>query len=70
MHASEMPMGRGGLDNRDAWKVVDFRAVEDKIRELCDLFDVQEIAFDPALARNILNNLTDDGYPATENAAR
>lgn len=63
-------MGRGGLDNRDAWKVVDFRAVEDKIRELCDLFDVQEIAFDPALARNILNNLTDDGYPATENAAR
>lgn len=46
--------------------VVDFRAVEDKIRELCDTYDVQEIAFDPALARNILNNLTDDGFPAIE----
>ncbi|WOC15405.1 terminase large subunit [Pseudochrobactrum sp. MP213Fo] len=46
--------------------VVDFRAVEDRIRELCETYDVQQIAFDPALARNILNNLTDDGYPAIE----
>lgn len=46
--------------------VVDFRAVEDKIRELCDEFDVQEIAFDPHMARNILNNLLEDGYPAIE----
>ncbi|RRI02379.1 hypothetical protein EH240_13050 [Mesorhizobium tamadayense] len=46
--------------------VVDFRAVEDKIRELCDQFDVREIAFDPALARNTLNNLLEDGYPAVE----
>jgi phage terminase large subunit-like protein len=46
--------------------VVDFRAVEDKIRDLCDQFDVQEIAFDPHMARNILNNLLEDGYPAIE----
>ena len=46
--------------------VVDFRAVEDRIRELCETYDVREIAFDPALARSILNNLLDAGYPAIE----
>jgi phage terminase large subunit-like protein len=46
--------------------VVDFRAVEDTIRDLCDRFDVREIAFDPHLARNMLNNLAEDGLPAVE----
>ncbi len=46
--------------------VVDFRTVEDQIRELCERFDVREIAFDPHLARNMLNNLLEDGYPAIE----
>lgn len=46
--------------------VVDFRVVEDTIRDLCDRFAVQEIAFDPHLARNMLNNLLEDGLPAVE----
>lgn len=46
--------------------VVDFRAVEDQIREICARFNVQEIAFDPHLARNMLNNLLEDGFPAVE----
>lgn len=46
--------------------VVDFRAVEDQVRELCARFNVQEIAFDPHLARNMLNNLLEDGFPAVE----
>lgn len=46
--------------------VVDFRAVEDHIRELCARFNVREIAFDPHLARNTLNSLQADGYPAVE----
>lgn len=46
--------------------VVDFRAVEERIRNLCDQFDVREIAFDPHLARNTLNNLLEAGYPAVE----
>jgi phage terminase large subunit-like protein len=46
--------------------VVDFRAVEDQIRELCARFNVAEIAFDPHLARNMLNNLLEDGFPAVE----
>lgn len=55
-----------GLITATEGNVVDFRAVEAKIRDLCDEFDVQEIAFDPALARVILNNLMDDGLPAIE----
>lgn len=46
--------------------VVDFRAVEDTIRDLCERFAVQEIAFDPHLARNMLNNLLEAGLPAVE----
>jgi phage terminase large subunit-like protein len=46
--------------------VIDFRAVETCIRDLCARFDVGEIAFDPHLARNMLNNLLEDGLPAVE----
>lgn len=43
---------------------VDHRAVEAKIRDICQDFDVQEIAFDPALAGVMMNNLQEDGLPA------
>ncbi|MBI1209665.1 MAG: terminase large subunit [Azospirillum sp.] len=46
--------------------VVDFRAVEDCIRDLCERFDVQQIGLDPHLARSTINNLTEDGFPAVE----
>jgi phage terminase large subunit-like protein len=46
--------------------VVDFRAVEEKIRELCDLYDVREINFDPHMGRVMMSNLSDDGLPAVE----
>lgn len=46
--------------------VVDFRVVEDQIREICATYNVQEIAFDPHLARVTLNNLLEDGFPAVE----
>lgn len=46
--------------------VVDFAAVEDHIRELCARFNVQEIAFDPHLARVMMSNLAEDGFPAVE----
>ncbi|MFG1330255.1 terminase TerL endonuclease subunit [Xanthobacter autotrophicus] len=46
--------------------VVDFHAVEATIRDLCARFRVQEIAFDPHLARNTLNALLDEGLPAVE----
>lgn len=46
--------------------VVDYRYVEDYIREICARFDVREIAFDPHLARNTLNTLLEEGLPAVE----
>lgn len=46
--------------------VVDFRAVEDHIRELCARFYVQEIAFDPHLGRVMMANLTEEGLPVVE----
>ncbi|TFZ55925.1 terminase large subunit [Methylorubrum sp. Q1] len=55
-----------GLITATTGNVVDFRAVEQKIRELCAEFDVQQIAFDPFLARNSLNTLGDEGLPVTE----
>lgn len=46
--------------------VIDYRAVEDQIRELCARFDVREIAFDPYMGRNMIANLLEDGLPVVE----
>ncbi len=43
--------------------IIDHGAVEDHIRDLCGTFDVQEIAFDPHLARVTMQHLHDDGLP-------
>ena len=55
-----------GLIEATPGNVVDFRRVEQRIRDLCDEYDVREIAIDPALARKTLNNLMEDGFPAVE----
>ena len=46
--------------------VVDLRAIEDQIRELCARFNVREIAFDPTFGRTMMAALTEDGFPAVE----
>jgi phage terminase large subunit-like protein len=43
--------------------VTDYRAVESHLRDLCERFDVREIAFDPAYAQAIMGPLTEDGLP-------
>ncbi|MGE0853650.1 MAG: terminase large subunit [Hyphomicrobiaceae bacterium] len=43
--------------------VVDYRAVEQAIRDLSERFDVREIGFDPAYAQPVMGPLTDDGFP-------
>ncbi len=43
--------------------VTDYRAVEQHLRDICDRFDVQEIAFDPAYAQAVMGPLTEDGFP-------
>jgi phage terminase large subunit-like protein len=46
--------------------VVDFHTVEAQIEAICAQFNVREIACDPALARNTINNLLDKGLPVVE----
>ncbi|WP_395774060.1 terminase large subunit [Agrobacterium pusense] len=55
-----------GLITLTEGNVVDFHAVEAEIEEICARFNVREIAFDPHLARNSLNNLQDKGLPVVE----
>ena len=44
----------------------DQQPVEDTIRDICARYDVREIAFDPHLARNMMANLAEDGFPAVD----
>lgn len=46
--------------------IIDAEAVEDHLRELCATHDVQELAFDPHLARQMMQRLHDDGLPVVE----
>lgn len=46
--------------------IIEPEEVEKHIRELCARFDVREIAFDPHLARQMMQHLCDDGLPAVE----
>ncbi len=45
---------------------IDEDAVEGKIRELCEEYDVQRVGFDPWSARRMMSRLVDDGLPAIE----
>lgn len=55
-----------GLIEPTPGNVVDLRPVEQKVRELCADFDVQQIAFDPFLARSSMSALGDEGLPVIE----
>ena len=46
--------------------IIDPAVIEDTIRELCGTYDVQEIAFDPHLARATMQRLYDEGLPTVE----
>lgn len=46
--------------------VVDFKAVTNLIIELCERFNVKEIAFDPYLARQVQPKILDAGLPAVD----
>lgn len=45
---------------------VDLAVVESAIREMCEQFDVQEIAFDRWSARQMMDSLAEDGLPVVE----
>lgn len=43
--------------------VTDYRLIEDRIRELAELYEIRELAFDPHYGGQIMSNLQDDGFP-------
>lgn len=43
--------------------IIDHAMVEDHLRDLCARYDVQELAFDPHLARVTMQHLHDEGLP-------
>lgn len=55
-----------GLITATPGPIIDPDIVEDHIREVCARFDVQQIAFDPHLARKMMQNLHDHGLPVVE----
>lgn len=55
-----------GLITPTSGNVVDFRAIKGKLIELCEKFDVQEIAFDPHMARQVQPDLMEEGYPVVD----
>lgn len=46
--------------------LIDDDVIEAKLRELCDLYDVREICFDPKFAAKMIARLIDDDLPAVE----
>jgi phage terminase large subunit-like protein len=50
--------------------ITDFDVVADDLRAYCRQFDVQEIAFDPALSMYFATKLVDEGLPLVEIAQR
>lgn len=50
--------------------LTDFDVVADDLRELCRTFDIQEIAFDPALSMYFAGKLLEEGLPLVEIAQR
>jgi len=54
---------------KDGWVIptpgptIDYRMIENHIRELAEAHDVREIVFDPAYAQPVMGPLTDDGFP-------
>lgn len=55
-----------GLITATPGMVIDHRVIEQKLREICEQFDVREIAFDRHLAQKMMSDLGDDGLPVVE----
>ncbi|WGG58250.1 terminase large subunit [Brucella intermedia] len=55
-----------GLVTVTEGSTIDFQAIENKIVEICEDFDVREIAFDPYMARQVQPKLLEMGLPAVD----
>ncbi|WP_316214079.1 terminase large subunit [Bradyrhizobium sp. SZCCHNR2032] len=57
---------RDGLITATEGSVIDFNAIQATIEDLCSRFNVQEIAFDPYLARMMQSALLEKGLPVVD----
>ena len=64
--ASYMAWKEEGLITATPGNVIDYSAVETCIVGLCERFDVQEIAFDPAMAQQVKQACMDLGLPVVD----
>lgn len=55
-----------GLITATVGNVIDYAEIESKIIELCEEFNVQEIAFDPYMARQVQPKILEAGLPAVD----
>ncbi|HWL56413.1 MAG TPA: terminase TerL endonuclease subunit [Paracoccus sp. (in: a-proteobacteria)] len=55
-----------GLITATAGSVIDYAEIESRIIELCEEFNVQEIAFDPHMARQVQPKILEAGLPAVD----
>lgn len=57
---------------RDGWltvtdgEIIDYRKIAEDIYELCEMFEVQELAYDPFQATMLVTELMDKGVPVVE----
>jgi phage terminase large subunit-like protein len=63
-----LPWAEDGYINLTAGERMDFKAVEQRIEELCDRFQPEAIRYDPWGAEMLAGHLFDKGYPVQEMA--
>lgn len=64
--ASYQAWADAGLITPTVGTVIDYAEIESKIVELCEEFNVQEIAFDPHMARQVQPKILEMGLPAVD----
>jgi phage terminase large subunit-like protein len=58
-------MREGWLDVTDG-EIIDFNVIKDEILELCNMFEVVELAYDPFQATMLITELMEEGVPVVE----
>lgn len=64
--ANYIGWAEAGLITPTAGNVIDYREIESRIIEICEEFNVQEIAFDPHMARQVQPQIVEAGLPAVD----
>lgn len=54
---------REGFIELSPGSIIDHRDIKERIKWCCQMFDVQEVVFDPAMAKQIGGQLNEEGFP-------